>query len=226
MLFRSAEQKEQSRHIGHDLVDKALRRYGRTYSKVIKKGSLSKVASDLKFGNVEDLVSAVGCGKVETDDIVARIVPEEDRTKAPQVVKESALTKVMRKVTGQDEGIVVDGMENLLIRFARCCDPMPGEDIIGYVSRGRGIVVHRRSCTRATVLDPERRTKVQWSQRAVSQRPVALKIKTTNKTGILATLSAIFQKQEINISSAVCQANGGDQEIGRASCRERVSSPV
>ena len=122
--FLRAEQKEQSRHIGHDLVDKALRRYGRSYNKVVKKGWLAKVASELKFGNVEDLVSAVGCGKVETDEIVERLVPEEDRTNAPSEVKENAFAKVIRKVTRQDEGIVVDGMENLLIRFARCCDPM------------------------------------------------------------------------------------------------------
>jgi len=102
-------------------------------------------------------------------------------------------------------------MENLLIRFARCCDPMPGEEIVGYVSRGRGIVVHRRDCSRAAVLDPERRTKAQWSQSAVSHRPVSLKVTTTHQTGVLATLSSIFQKQDININSANCQANGGNQ---------------
>jgi guanosine-3',5'-bis(diphosphate) 3'-pyrophosphohydrolase len=209
--YLRAEQREQSHHAGHELIEKALRRYGHSYAKLVKKGDLQKVASDLKFGNIEDMVSAVGCGKADVDDIVQGLLPEEERAKAPIEARESPLTKVIRKVTGQDEGVVVDGMENLLIRFARCCDPMPGEDIIGYVSRGRGIVVHRLSCSRAAVLDPERRTKVQWSQRAVSQRPVAVKVTTSNRTGILATLSGIFSKQDININSANCDSNGNNQ---------------
>jgi GTP diphosphokinase / guanosine-3',5'-bis(diphosphate) 3'-diphosphatase len=209
--FLRAEQREQSRHAGHELMEKALRRYGRSYSKLVKQGALQKVAADLKFGNAEDLVSAVGCGKVEAADVLDRIIPEAERSKSVEEPKENPFKKVIRKVTKQDGGIVVDGMENLLIRFARCCDPMPGEEIVGYVSRGRGIVVHRRDCSRAAVLDPERRTKAQWSQSAVSHRPVALKVTTTHQTGILAMLSSIFQKQDININSANCQADGGNQ---------------
>ncbi len=205
-----AEEREQSKHVGHDLMEKALRKYGRSLNKVIKEGRLEKIAAELKFGNPEDLVAAVGCGKVETAEVIEHIIPEDERDKTVETVKENPLVKVIRKVTKQDEGIVVDGMENLLIRFARCCEPMPGEEIIGYVSRGRGIVVHRRDCSRAGVLDPDRRTKVQWSQRAVSQRPVALKITTADKAGILATLGLIFQKMDININSANCQAAGAN----------------
>lgn len=209
--FLRAEQREQSRHVGHELMDKSLRRYGRSLNKVIKRGLLQKVASDLKFGNIEDLVAGVGCGKVDVDDVLDRVIPENERKKPTEERKETALARVIRKVTKADGGIIVDGMENLLIRFARCCDPMPGEEIVGYVSRGRGIVVHQRNCSRAAVLDPERRTKVQWSQHAVAHRPVALKVTTTHQTGILALLSGIFKKLDINISSANCHANGGNQ---------------
>lgn len=205
-----AEEREQSRHVGHDLMEKALRKYGRSLNKVTKEGRLEKVAAELKFGTPEDLVAAVGCGKLEAAEVLEHLIPEEDRIKPVDDLKTNPIVKVIRKVTKQDEGIVVDGMENLLIRFARCCEPMPGEEIVGYVSRGRGIVVHRRDCPRATILDPERRTKTQWSVRAVSQRPVALKITTTDKAGILATLSTIFQKMEININSANCQAAGAN----------------
>jgi guanosine-3',5'-bis(diphosphate) 3'-pyrophosphohydrolase len=191
-----AEEREQSRAVGHDLMEKVLRKYGRSLGKVTKEGLLDKAAQELKFGNIEDLLAAVGCGRLEASDVLQYLLPEEERV------------KVIRKVTKQDEGIIVDGMENLLIRFARCCEPMPGEDIVGYVSRGRGIVVHRMSCPRAAVLDSERRTKVQWSERAVSQRPVAIKVTTTDRAGILATLGGIFQKMDININSANCQAEG------------------
>jgi GTP pyrophosphokinase len=203
-----ADEREQSRAVGHDLMEKVLRKYGRSLGKVTKEGLLEKAATELKFGNVEDLLAAVGCGRLEASEVIQYLLPEEDRITAVQELKENPIVKVIRKVTKQDEGIVVDGMENLLIRFARCCEPMPGEDIVGYVSRGRGIVVHRMDCPRATVLDPERRTKVQWSERAVTQRPVSIKVTTSDRAGILATLGGIFQKMDININSANCQAEG------------------
>ena len=203
-----AEEREKSRHVGHDLLEKAVRKLGHSLNKLTKEGKLEKAAQDLKCGNTEDMIASVGCGKLDPTEVMEHLLPEADRDDNPVELKENPFVKVIRKVTKQDEGIVVDGMENLLIRFARCCEPMPGEEIIGYVSRGRGIVVHRRDCARAAVLDPERRTKVQWSDRAVSQRPVALKVTTSDRAGILATLGTVFQKMDININSANCQAAG------------------
>ncbi len=203
-----AEEREQSRTVGHDLLEKVLRKYGRSLNKTIKEGFLERIAGDLKYGSADDLIAAVGCGKLDSADILERLLSKDELSTTAESVRVNPIVRVIRKVTQQDEGIVVDGMENLLIRFARCCDPMPGDEIVGYVSRGRGIVVHRRNCPKATILDPERRTKAQWSDRAMSQRPIALKVTTTDRTGLLATLGGIFQKMNINITSANCQVDG------------------
>ncbi|MCP4677973.1 MAG: bifunctional (p)ppGpp synthetase/guanosine-3',5'-bis(diphosphate) 3'-pyrophosphohydrolase [Deltaproteobacteria bacterium] len=211
--YLRTEQRKQSRHVGQELLEKALRRYGCSYNKMLKTGVVERVASELKFGNIEDLIAAVGYGKIEKEDVVERLLPEEKRAKPPAEVKEGPLEKVIRKVKGQDGGIVLDGLDNLLVRFARCCSPLPGEKIVGYVSRGRGIVIHRKDCQRATMLDPERQTNVQWSTKAVSSRPVKLKVVTSNRTGVLAALSSLFQNLNISINSAHCQTSGQNQGI-------------
>ncbi|MBW2277395.1 MAG: bifunctional (p)ppGpp synthetase/guanosine-3',5'-bis(diphosphate) 3'-pyrophosphohydrolase, partial [Deltaproteobacteria bacterium] len=209
--FLRAEEREQSRMVGRDLLEKALRKYGCSFNRRLKAGEFEKVAPDFKLASTEELLAAVGHGKIDKADVVDKVLPEEKRAKLPAKVKESPLEKVIRKVTGRDSGIVLDGVDNLLVHFARCCSPLPGEEIIGYVSRGRGIVVHRWDCDKAAALDPDRRTAVQWSTKAVSQRPVRLKIVTTNRPGVLAELSTEFQKNGINIGSAHCDTNGSDQ---------------
>jgi GTP pyrophosphokinase len=177
---------------------------------MLKQGDVERVASGLRFGNVEDLLTAVGSGKLDKDDVIDRLLPEEKRKKPPNEIKEGPIEKVIRKVRGDDKGIVIDGLDNLLVHFARCCNPLPGENVVGYISRGRGVVIHRRDCQRASTLDPERKTNVTWSAKAVSSRPVKLRVITDDRPGVLATLSAIFQNNEINLNSANCLSGDGN----------------
>jgi len=208
--YLRTEQREQSRIVGRELLEKALRQYGCSFNRMLKSGEFDKVAPEFKLSGAEELLSAVGYGKIDKGEVVDKVLPEDKRAKPPAQVKESPLEKVMRKVTGRDSGIVLDGVDNLLVHFARCCNPLPGEEIIGYVSRGRGIVVHRWDCEKAAALDPDRHTAVQWSNKAMSQRPVRLRVVTTNRPGVLADLSSEFQKNGINIASAHCDTNGAD----------------
>jgi GTP pyrophosphokinase len=119
----------------------------------------------------------------------------------------------MRRVTGRDQaGIRVSGIDDVLVRYARCCNPLPGDAIIGFITRGRGATVHRRECRKALDMDPDRRIEVSWDSKAKVARPVQICVTTTNKPGILATVSQTFSAQSINISEANCRA--GDD--GRA----------
>ncbi len=202
------EQRAQSVQAGRDMVEKSLRRYGCSFNRMTKSGEVDRVAETYKMNNAEELLAAVGYGKIDKGDVVDRLLPEDKRESPPSEIKESPLEKVIRKVKGQDSGIVLDGVNNLLIRFARCCNPLPGEYVIGYVSKGgRGIVVHRRGCSKAAALDPERQTSVQWAPNAVSERPVRLQVLTSNRAGLLADLSNAFQSTGINIDSAHCDVD-------------------
>ncbi|MDJ0763253.1 MAG: bifunctional (p)ppGpp synthetase/guanosine-3',5'-bis(diphosphate) 3'-pyrophosphohydrolase [Myxococcota bacterium] len=211
--YLRAEQRTQSRQVGQELIEKGLRRYGCSFNKMMKTGKLASAASALKFGNVEDLLASVGYGKVEANEVIDNILPDDKRDNPPDAVKEGPIEKVIRKVKRPEGGIVLDGLDNLLVQFARCCSPLPGEDIIGYVSHGRGIVIHRRSCSKAAMLDPERRAQVQWSSKAVSLRPVNLKLTTSHQTGVLANVSNIFKALNININAAQCEPNGHSQGV-------------
>ena len=99
----------------------------------------------------------------------------------------------MRKVIGRDHaGITVNGIDDVLVRYAQCCNPLPGDAIIGFITRGRGVTVHRRECKKAFDTDPERRVDVTWDSKAKINRPVQLCVTTANKPGILATVSQTF----------------------------------
>jgi GTP pyrophosphokinase len=95
----------------------------------------------------------------------------------------------------------------VLVRYTKCCNPLPGDEIIGFITRGRGITVHRRNCPKAFDTDPERRVEISWDARAKINRPVQVKVMTANRPGILATVGHTFHEQGINISEATCRAS-------------------
>ena len=202
------EQRAQSVQVGRDMLEKSLRQYGCSFNRMSKSGEVDRVARTYKMNNTEELLAAVGYGKIDKGSVVDRLLPEDKRQSPPSEIKESPFEKVIRKVKGQDSGIILDGVNNLLIRFARCCNPLPGESVIGYISKGgRGIVVHRRGCSKAAALDTDRQTNVQWSENAVAERPVRLQVITSNRAGLLADLSNAFQSAGINIDSAHCDVD-------------------
>ncbi len=100
----------------------------------------------------------------------------------------------------------------MLVRYAKCCNPLPGDDILGFITRGRGVTIHRRGCAKAFDTDPERRVEISWDAKAKINRAVQLRVVTANRPGILATVGQTFSAQGINISEANCRA--GDD--GRA----------
>jgi guanosine-3',5'-bis(diphosphate) 3'-pyrophosphohydrolase len=106
----------------------------------------------------------------------------------------------------------VNGIDDVLVRYAKCCNPLPGDNIIGFITRGRGVTIHRRECLKAFDTDPERRIDVSWDTKAKINRAVQVKVTTANKPGILANVSQTFSAQKINISEANCRA----QDDGRA----------
>jgi GTP pyrophosphokinase len=106
----------------------------------------------------------------------------------------------------------VQGEDGILVRFARCCAPLPGDKIVGFITRGRGVTVHLRDCPKALDLDPERRIDVEWDGKAKVNHPVAIQVLCADKPGILAHISQSFSDSGVNISQAHCRTT----EDGRA----------
>jgi guanosine-3',5'-bis(diphosphate) 3'-pyrophosphohydrolase len=100
-----------------------------------------------------------------------------------------------------------------LVRFAKCCNPLPGDSILGFVTRGRGITVHLNTCSRAIDMDPERRIDVDWDDGASIARPVTVRVTTEDRPGLLAEISQIFTNASVNISEANCKVVGEDRAV-------------
>ena len=209
-VYLRAEQKKQSLILGRDLLEKAMRKEGLSFNKVIKSKKLEALAPKYKLSSVNEIIAAVGYGKLDENSVVYDLVPDESKKSAKDNLKESPFERLLRKVKWQDDGIIIDGVDNIMVNFAKCCNPLPGEQVIGYVSRGRGIIVHRQGCVQAANLEKERRIKVQWSSNAVSSRPVKIQIVSNDRPGILASLSNTFLEKNINISSVFSENRGPD----------------
>ncbi|MGC4089656.1 MAG: bifunctional (p)ppGpp synthetase/guanosine-3',5'-bis(diphosphate) 3'-pyrophosphohydrolase [Polyangiaceae bacterium] len=209
------EQRTKSVNLGKELLESEMRDAGLSYAKFTRNDAeIRRVAEGLGHQHLDDLLLDIGYGKLATDKVVDAIhnnsAPDSE---PPAQLKTGRIEQLMRKVTGRDAGgIKVSGIDDVLVRYAKCCNPLPGDGIIGFITRGRGVTIHRRECQKAFDTDPERRIDVSWDSKAKVNRPVQICVTTANKPGILAVVSQTFSAQSINISEANCRA--GDD--GRA----------
>jgi GTP pyrophosphokinase len=211
--FLRAEQRERSLRLGRELVERELHKQSLSYNRAVKTGAIQKAVEDAKVQTVEELLIQVGYGKYDANKVVESLVPPEQRQAPPSEIRESVVERVTRKMSGRDsDGILVSGETDVLVRFAKCCSPLPGDEIVGFITRGRGVAVHRRGCDKALDLDPERRVDVRWESGAKVARPVCLRVITANRPGILAEVGNTFSKSSINIDEANCRA-GEDRAV-------------
>jgi GTP diphosphokinase / guanosine-3',5'-bis(diphosphate) 3'-diphosphatase len=214
--FLRAEEREKSQKLGRELLERELHKSGVSLSKLLRnEAEFRRLLEALKVGNQEEFFVLVGYGKISPQDVLEVVAPKSEGPASlpPPQVREGRIENLVRKVTGKDEGgIRLNGIDDVLVRYARCCNPLPGDDILGFITRGRGLTIHRRGCTKAFDTDPERRVDITWDTKAKINRSVQLRVTTANRPGILATVGQTFSAQGINISEANCRA--GDD--GRA----------
>jgi guanosine-3',5'-bis(diphosphate) 3'-pyrophosphohydrolase len=208
------EQRDKAVVLGTDLIDKALRKHHTSLGRAEKQ--LQHAARELKVMNVDELIIQVGYGKITAQQVLEKALPELDDkdTEKKAQKSESMLKTLLRKVTRRttSSGIKVAGEGDILVRFAKCCSPLPGDPIVGFITRGRGVTVHRRDCDKGLDLDPERRIEVEWDGHGNTFHEVAIQVLCADKPGLLAHISQSFTDQGVNISQAHCRAT----EDGRA----------
>ena len=214
--FLRAEEREKSQKLGRELLERELHKSGVSLSKLLRnEPEFRRLLEHLKVGNQEEFFVLVGYGKISPQDVLDVVAPKSDGPESlpPPQLREGRIENIVRRVTGKNEGgIRLNGIDDVLVRYARCCNPLPGDDILGFITRGRGLTIHRRGCTKAFDTDPERRVDITWDTKAKINRSVQLRVTTANRPGILATVGQTFSAQGINISEANCRA--GDD--GRA----------
>ena len=202
--FIKQQQRDKSLQLGRELLERELKRYQLNFNRLLKNGELKKVCEELGFRVEDDLLVAIGYGKVVPNQVLARVVPPEklaassaDSRTAPTPESVAAATSMLpglskvtdfaKKLVGKQNssGVQIGGVDDVLVRFGRCCNPVPGDPIAGFITRGRGVTVHTVGCDKALATDPERRVDVSWDVRGDFKRPVTLRVLTTERTGIV-----------------------------------------
>jgi GTP diphosphokinase / guanosine-3',5'-bis(diphosphate) 3'-diphosphatase len=210
-------QRERAIEIGRKLIEKEARKY-RIALKEIKDQDLEKVASDYGLGRPDDLMAGIGYGKYSARQVLAKLIPSGAEPVAEDIP--SALTSVVRRVFGGDRdnhAIHVKGQGDLLVYRARCCNPIRGESIVGYVTRGKGVAVHAQDCPNVTNLmyEPERRIDVEWARDdgAPSAYPVKLTVFCDDRFGMLKQITAIISDSNTNIRNVEARTANGQANI-------------
>jgi GTP diphosphokinase / guanosine-3',5'-bis(diphosphate) 3'-diphosphatase len=201
------DQRERSKELGRELLDKELKKYHTNIRAWERAGNLAKAADLTKFSSIDEMLADIGYGKTQPETIVEKIYPNEARSGSAG--GESKLGQLWDTLVNRGKtGVVLDGIEDVMVQYAKCCNPVPGDDIVGFVTRGRGLSVHTRDCTRIEHLELERQIPVRWANDARSsentRRPVGLRVFCTDKPGLLAHISQAFTQAGVNISQAQC----------------------
>jgi len=202
---------EQAREVGSNLLDRALRANGSTLSKLENSDDKAMVTLKLKQNSFDELLAQIGLNKLTTDAVVQMLYPAEP-TLPPQAIGEPApglaerlFGRKKKPLAQHGSSVVVGGLDDVFITFANCCSPLPGERIVGHVSTGRGVRVHRLNCSELHNADPARQVEVRWRIDTDLLHQVRLRVVTDDKPGILAQVSSAFENLNINISEASCR---------------------
>lgn len=205
------EERSRSVIVGREVLSKDLRTIKRSLSELEKKGEIRRITHDMGGGDDPDFVFAeIGYGKVTTKSVIARLFPEESDIEARLAEDESALRKIFKTAakSSQDKsGIKISGLDDVLFRFAKCCEPLPGEDVVGFITRGRGVTIHSRSCRYILGIDIGRLIPVSWDHSTTPERRIILRVLCTDKMGMLAHIAQSIASHGSSISSAHSETN-------------------
>lgn len=218
-----AEEKDRAVDLGRRLLEKEARRFEINAGKVLDGDALSKVAVELGAQKADDLYAQLGYGKVSAKQVLDKLVPNEQlREKTPEHPVVTAVKRVLRPGSTSDR-IKVSGADDLMVYRARCCNPIRGERIVGYITRGKGVSVHSANCPNVVNLQyaPERRIEVEWDKGGDSAPyTVRLTMEVEDRRGILADLSARIADINTNITNI--EAKTGEQR-GRIDMTVEIS---
>ena len=154
------------------------------------------------FRDSDILLAEVGYGKISTALIIEKLFPEsesEERIETDEEVLERLQKHTQQEVSG---GVHVNGMDGLVFRFAKCCEPLPGDELLGFVTRGRGVAIHKRDCTQAMSFDPRRLIDVKWDPNVKTLRNISVNVTCVDRVGILAALTQCISSHGVSIVSA------------------------
>jgi GTP pyrophosphokinase len=183
------------------MLEKAFRKEKLNFINLAKTKELADVAAHFGFKTIDDLIANVGYGKITPLQVVRKFAPKLQAQDVPESIFNKLIGRVNRKKKLKT-GVLVKGVDDILIKFGKCCQPVPGDNIVGYITRGYGVTVHRINCVNALEMNPERQIEVDWNQEATEMYPVKIRIISYDRQGLLADLVGNISKYGANILHA------------------------
>jgi len=209
--FLRSEQRDRSRSLGRDLLAQAFSARGFDFDDVAKTNT-DDIAKAARESQLDDALVAIGYGKIDAKEVVNRVFPEKTTQRLSDSSGAAELKTSKASPKKATHGIMVSGIDNVLVNFGRCCNPLPGEDILGFITRGRGVTVHRARCPRAIDLDPHRRVPVSWASAEpdTAEHHASIGVVSHDRQGILAEVSSVIAACGANIHRAQVIVSPGD----------------
>ncbi len=194
-------EKTDSINLGKSILEKALQHEHIPITNVLKNEYIAEVAADLSFQSAEELIAQLGFGKISARQVITRLKP---RLGIEKEILHGIVNKVVSRLKRpkKDHGIRVDGMSDMLVSFANCCNPLPGEKVVGFITRGRGITIHRKTCNQLKNADSNHLVDVTWSTSSKDVYIAKLNIVSVERKGMLADISMVISQKDANIIQA------------------------
>jgi GTP pyrophosphokinase len=204
------EERARSIELARELLEKEGRRAGINVAKAMKDGLFQKLAEEFSCGSQDELLSQVGYSRITPNKVVKRLyaVLQGEKPEEQKPLERPAPPAEEAKGKGKLEGLKISGVDNVLVRFASCCNPLPGEPIVGYITRGRGVTIHTTTCPNVKGFEPERLLSVSWDGGQEDKPyPSRVRIKCANKKGVLGKVATMLADDGINIDSGTFESS-------------------
>jgi GTP pyrophosphokinase len=208
-------ERDENRDLGKDILEKAFKVFGTSIKQLKKDNQFNILFDELHIIDEEELCVLVGSGKHHPKDLYQYIPSIKDEAAKQSDLQEkieevetysTQIKKNVHKKTNSDNAVIVDEMSDVMVRMARCCNPIPGDSIVGFITRGRGITVHKVGCNRVDAETLLRTIKVSWNKGFNFTHPVSIRVTTQDKPGILSLISKTINNSGINIRSAMAKS--------------------
>ena len=218
----SAERREDAIEHGKELITKAMRKQNLPLQKLMTSDAITKLAGELRYPDVGSLYAAVGEGHVSAQSVLEKLtgaVSTDDEL--DDAVFELPKPRVSQRSRNNDSGVLVKGDADVMVKLARCCTPVPGDRIIGFVTRGSGVSVHREDCKNVVQLklEPERIMEVSWAASSKSIFLVQIQIEALDRSGLLSDVTRVLSEHHVNILSASVSTRSDRVALSRDGCR-------
>ncbi len=184
--------------IGKTITERKLRDKGINLNEILKKENLKDITEEFGVNSIEDFYRGVGFGNFSINDLIKFLEPDTELHTADKALRIDKIIKNIRKDELKD-AVVVKGFNDIMTRFAKCCSPLPGESISGYITRGRGITIHKNDCQHLLEVDPQRKIEVEWDNKFSEQMPAKISVECIDKPGILSKLTKTISSSDVNI---------------------------